>query len=331
MPSINIAILGENAQERQSAAQAIGKKGTVDDIGFYHTVYSGKIVSVIEPASYPAKLSSLLQAIELSDHLVGDPTKSSKTQSVSDQIIVLAPQPSPALGEIIIALDLLGRKASFVTETDLSPFLSATSLKDCKIFPSFQEAKEHALSQEPPKLEGSTRIPIDHCFEVKGVGTVALGLVKRGNVSVHDSLTSYPSGIPIQVRTIQRNDVDVQSAECNDRVGLSLKGAKSEEIERGSIFSAEPLQASREINCEISVAKFSKTPVSSGMALHVSCGLQFEPVKIECESEIRQGAKGSAKLVLQKPVALAPGERLLLCDLNAKGLRVIASASAASN
>lgn len=314
MPSINIAILGENALERQTAAQSIGKKGTVDDIGFYHTVYSGKIVSVIEPASYPAKLSSLLQAIEL-----------------SDQIIVLAPQPTPALGEMIIALDLLARKASFVTETDLSPFLSATSLKDCKIFSTFQDAKESALSQQAPAIPGPTLIPIDHCFEVKGVGTVALGLVKRGNVSVHDSLTSYPSGIPIQVRTIQRNDIDVQSAECGDRVGLSLKGAKSEEIGRGSIFSSEPIPVSREINCEISVAKFSKTPVSSGMALHLSSGLQFEPVKIECESEIRQGAKGNAKLVLQKPVALAPGELLLLCDLNAKGLRVIASASAASN
>jgi len=310
MSSLNIAILGENALERASAAQAIGKKGTADDIGFYHTVYSGKIVSVAESASYPAKLTSLLQSIELSDH-----------------IIVLAPQPTPALGEIIVTLDLLGKKASFVTEADISPFLSATSLRDCRIFPSFQEAKEHALAQEPPKQEGSTIIPIDHCFEVKGVGTVALGLVKRGSVSIHDLLVSYPSGIELQVRTIQRNDVDVQSAECNDRVGLSLKGAKSGQIERGSIFASEPLAVSKEINCELSVAKFSKSPISNGIALHVSCGLQFEPAKIECPSEIKPGSKGSAKLILQKPIAYQKTDALLICDLNSKGLRVIASAN----
>jgi selenocysteine-specific translation elongation factor len=309
MPSLNIAILGADPQERASAAQSIGKKGTADDVGFYHTVYSGTIVSVAEPAAYPAKFQSLLQAIALSDH-----------------ILVLAGQPTPQLGEIIIALDLLGRDAIFVSENDLSPFLSATSLKGAKISPSLQEAKEHILSQQASNVPGSTQIPIDHCFEVKGVGTVALGLVKRGGVKVHDTLVSYPSGTEIQVRTIQRNDVDVQSAECGDRVGLSLKGAKSEQVERGSIFAAEPMNVSNEISCELSVAKFSKTAISNGMALHVGCNLQFEPAKIECAAEIKQGSKGNAKLILQKPVAFNNGDRLLICDLNAKGLRAIAGA-----
>ena len=59
---------------------------------------------------------------------------------------------------------------------------------------------------------------------------------------------------------------------------------------------------------------------------YLGAGLQFEPVTIECAGEIKQGAKGNAKLILQKPIAFNKSDSLAICDLNSKGLRAIAGA-----
>jgi selenocysteine-specific translation elongation factor len=305
MPSLNIAVLGEDAERRTAAAQALGKRGTADDISFYHTVFQGKIITAIEPLAYPEKFPVLPQ-----------------TLCLSDIALVVADKPSPVLGEMIVALDLLGIKAVFLGSFDLKPLLAQTSLKDSSIFSEIQDAREFLFEQESPKVEGSNLIYIDHCFEVKGVGTVALGIIKRGGIGVHDRITAYPVGKEIEVKSIQKNDEDVDSAVWGDRVGLALKNVKSGEITRGTVLSEEKIFAEREFACELAALKFAKEPLVNDAALHLSAGLQFEPCRLEIQGEIKPGEKGRGVIRTEKPVAFLKGEDLLLCDLNAKGLRI---------
>lgn len=315
MPSLNIAVLGENLEARSSAAQALAKKGSADDIAFYHTVFQGKIVSAVECLSYPAKLSPLLNSINL-----------------CDWALVLADQPSPALGETIVALDFLALPAVFVSQMDLTPFLSPTGLKHSKVFSSLREAKEFLLAQEPQRdLDSPAKIFIDHCFEVKGVGTVALGVVRQGTLRVHDELDASPLGKQVQAKSIQKNDEDVKEAFAGDRVGLSLKGTSAQEISRGAVLSSSgsgAVKTASEFECEISLSKFAKTPLSPG-AFHLSAGLQFEPCVVEHDKEITPGNRASGKIVCEKQVAFSAGEKMVLCNLNAKGLRVLASVALA--
>lgn len=306
--SVNIAVLGEGAEERASAAQALGKKGSVDDIAFYHTVFQGKIVSAVDSLSYPAKLSSLLTTVNL-----------------CDCALVLAEAPSPALGEIIVVLDFLGVPSVFVSQLDLAPFLSPTRLKHSKIFSSLQQAKEFLLAQEPQRdLDAPAKVLVDHCFEVKGVGTVALGIVKQGTLKVHDTLSALPQGTQIEVKSMQKNDDDVKQAFAGDRVGLSIKGTKSEEVPRGTVFSAGGVQVGNEFECQICLSKFAKAPLSSG-AFHLSAGLQFGPCVVEHEGGLAPGKTSGGKILAEKPLAFCKGEKMVLCSLNSKGLRAIAS------
>ena len=67
--------------------------------------------------------------------------------------------------------------------------------------------------------EGSTQIVIDHCFDVKGVGTVALGKVISGKVSQYDKLFHLPSKTEILVKSIQMHDDDVKESVSPARVG----------------------------------------------------------------------------------------------------------------
>ena len=305
MPSLNIAVLGEDAERRASAAQALGKKGTADDISFYNTVFQGKIITAIDPLAYPVKFPVLPQ-----------------TLCLSDIALVVAEKPSPVLGEIIVALDVMGMKAVFLTSVDLKPLLAATSLKDSSIFSDIQEAREFLFAQEIPQVQGSTLIHIDHCFEVKGVGTVALGIVKRGEIGVHDRITAYPAGKEIEVKSIQKNDDDVTTASCGDRVGLALKNVKTGEVTRGTVLSTEKIRVEKELSCELSALKFSKEPLVNDEALHLSAGLQFEPCRLEVPEVVKAGEKGEGTIKTEKPVAFLKDEKLLLCDLNAKGLRI---------
>lgn len=310
MPSLNIAVLGEDAGERAKAAQALGKKGTADDISFYNTVFQGKIITAIDPLAYPEKFPVLPQ-----------------TLCLSDIALVVAEKPSPVLGEIIVALDVLGMKAVFLSSFDLVPLLAQTSLKDSRVFLEIKDAKEFLFAQESSCIQGDTLVYLDHCFEVKGVGTVALGIVKRGEIGVHDRITAYPVGKEIEVKSIQKNDEDVASASCGDRVGLALKNVKAGEIIRGTVLSKGMLSAEKEFPCELVVLRFAKEPLVNDEALHLSTGLQFEPCRLEIEGEIKPGEKGRGMIRAEKPVAFLKGEKLLVCDLNAKGLRIVGVAT----
>ncbi|VVB67664.1 Elongation factor 1-alpha [Candidatus Norongarragalina meridionalis] len=306
MTALNIAVLGADSAKRAEAAQSIGKKANVDDMGFYHTVFQGKIVSAIDPIAYPDKLSVL-----------------SQTLALSDVAMVLADVPSPALGEIIVALDILKMPAVFVSQMDLTPFISKTSLKDSKIFTDVHEAKNHLLSLDISRPPGTSEILVDHCFEVKGVGTVVLGVVKRGAIAVHDTMMAHPLEREIEIKSIQRNDVDSKNAETGDRVGLCVKNAKAGEIDRGTLLANDGI-AAKDFTCELTAVSFLRSPVTSG-TYHLGAGTQFEPVKFE--GEVAPGASASVKMSAEKPIALMRGEAALLCNLNAKGLRVVGAVS----
>ena len=71
---------------------------------------------------------------------------------------------------------------------------------------------------------------------MKGVGTVVLGFVLGGKVSVHDKLRAVPSSPEktVEVKGIQVNDEDYESAGEGIRVGLSLKGVDARDLDKAS-------------------------------------------------------------------------------------------------
>lgn len=314
---MNIAVLGEDAQAREAAAAQIAKKSTVDDLGFYHTVFQGKIVNVVDSAAYPQKPSALLQAAR-----------------IAGWSAVVAQRASPNLDEIIVALDFLQANVVFVSDSlDFAPLLANTrNLRESKTFADFSEAKNFLLTRESADAassEGGAVTLVDHCFEVKGVGTIALGFVARGTARVHDEFVCHPNGKTAQIRSIQMNDADVSEAPAGSRVGFALKGIEAKEVKRGAVFAKSDdslVKTAKEFDCSIGVTKFSKQPIANEAVLHVNAGLQFEPCAVKCGAPLAPGSSGKARIVADKPIALVEGDRLVLCDLNAKGLRVLAGA-----
>ena len=82
-----------------------------------------------------------------------------------------------------------------------------------------------------PKEGAVGSVPIDHHFNVRGIGTVILGCVADGWIKKHDKMRVEPLGKTAQIRSVQKHDDDFAWAYAGDRVGCALKDIDAEETE----------------------------------------------------------------------------------------------------
>ncbi|MFH1443426.1 MAG: EF-Tu/IF-2/RF-3 family GTPase [Candidatus Micrarchaeota archaeon] len=314
MTSITLGVFGEDIEKRRQIASGIAKKGSEEDITQYQTVYSGKIITVIEPSKYPEKVLTLAYCAYLSDYC-----------------IIVGEELTPRLGEIIITLDLLGKtQGCFVTNLDLTPLVKGTSLEKFAVFSSFDDAKEKILEASRAQKEtNDVFASVDHSFEVKGVGSILLGFLHSGKILIHDKLVVHPSGKELEVRSIQMHDQDVKETSAGDRFGLAIKLLTSKDVDRGDMLAGKEtaIKNSKEHGIKISINKFVKEQVKDGEQLHAIHFLEDAPFRWN-GPEISGGTESTGKLIFEKPFSIRPDYPVLIVRLDAKGLRVIGRASA---
>jgi len=298
MSSLNIAIVGGNPESRKAAASALGKKSHAEDVSFYHTVFSGKKVNVLEPSAYPEKPACLAIALAGCD------------------FIVLLAESNPHLGETLVLLSALGKGHGVVVgDSDLSAYLAAANLR-YDSYPPLDAAKPVILSFEPSrKSDGPLKAWLDHAFDVRGVGSVALGFVVQGAMHVHDKLPVRPGDSSLEIRSIQQNDVDVEHALAGDRFGIKYKGPTPDQLGRDTVLGDVKTYA--EIEASVAVPKYWKT--LPGKQLHAVAGFQSVPCQVD--KDLVPGTTVDCLLKFHQPMALAK-DAVVLFDLNAKGLRV---------
>jgi len=303
MSSLNIAIVGGSPDSRKAAASALAKKSHAEDVSFYHTVFSGKKVNVLEPSAYPEKPASLAIALSGAD------------------FIVLLAEPNPQMGETLVLLSALGKSHGVVVgDHDVSAFMNEVGLS-YDVFSTLDAAKTRILSFEPQRpKDAPLKAWLDHAFDVRGVGSVALGFVVHGAMHVHDKLPVRPGEGILEVRSIQQNDVDVEHAEAGDRFGIKYKGPQPDQLGRGTVLG--DVKAFAEIEATVSVPKYWKA--LPGKQLHAVAGFQSVPCLVD--KDLVPGTSVDCLLKFHKPVALKK-DAVVLFDLNAKGLRVAGVAS----
>lgn len=93
------------------------------------------------------------------------------------------------------------------------------------------------MVREPPARDssGSLHIAFDHCFTVKGQGTVLTGTVLAGCVKRGQKVYLPESAEVGEVRSLQKFRRPSESASQGDRVGLCIPGITPDGQERGNI------------------------------------------------------------------------------------------------
>ncbi len=324
-----------------SIVNSLGKKGTSTDITIYDRKTNNQIISYCFSNTYPDKLQSLLQSIAMSDYA-----------------ILNISQLDSFLGEQIIALDIFNIKNGFILHNynidieKIKSIIKKTNLSNYPVLDSIEELKSNIMklqakdneneekekenqekelitstvSSASPTLQNSNNsinnlvhIPIDHVFDVKGVGTVILGCIKHGEIKTYDELEITPINKKIVIKSIQMHDDPVSYSKKSSRVGLAIKGVPAKDISRGDIITSPGI--SKTINNSFQI-KFNKNPYFKGDIIEtqnymINIGLQIRSVKIK--------KIGSSELyiTLEKPISHIENDLCIVFSPDSKTMRII--------
>jgi selenocysteine-specific translation elongation factor len=165
----------------------------------------------------------------------------------------------------------------------------------------------------------SVYIPIDHVFDVKGVGTVILGCIKQGEIKTYDELEINPVNKPIVIKSIQMHDDPVNYSKKSSRVGLAIKGVSAKDVSRGDIITSPGL--SKIINTSFQI-KFNKNPfykedIVETQNYMISVGLQNRTVKIKKIGDTE------LYITLEKPIAYIKNDLCIVYSPDSKTMRIM--------
>ena len=305
-------------------ARDLGKKGTTSDITFYNMKKGDATVTLIEPTRYPEKLSSLFYAV-----------------SLADRIILVVDEINASFGESVLLLQCAGKSAGFlilknyITLEQIAPLIKGTVIEQYEILAEdIVGLREKILgiaveltSHHKARITGGNgAVPIDHHFNVKGVGVVILGCVAQGVIKKHDILKILPTEKTAQIRSIQKHDDDADYAETGDRVGLALKNLDADDLDRGYVLTNDPaIQFSSLISGKAQLVRYWPSPLKEGMVLYAGHWMQFLPARLEKVSFGNDWRMPEITLSMEKPLIFPPGARVVLHYLEGGKLRVVGS------
>ncbi len=240
----------------ENLASFIGKKGSENSITFYNRKLENDVVVVLYPNQEDEKVYALAQSLLL-----------------STQVVLSTLAMDRRFGEALIAASLLGRPLLLTDDSDAEGILKGSGLSGYRVV-SRAELLDAVRKSAQPAGEGTIRVDIDKGFPVKGVGTVALGIVTRGVIRQHDKLY-HTSGKLVVVRGLQSQDVDITSADRGTRVGVSLKDISHEDIGKGDLLTATPVGRASRISVEFTTSKMAVEKMVEGAQYRLVMGFGF--------------------------------------------------------
>ena len=299
--SINFVVLG-----KQDIASEFGKKGTESDLTLYDRKESDVIKTWVIPNGFPEKIQPLFQAINLAEYVIFHVDKLDKFT-----------------GEQIIALDSLKKEKGIlshtfdVDESKLNMMIKGTVVENY-IRVEQDKIKEEMNALEPITNDNPAELLIDHCFDVKGVGTVILGKVSNGTIKQYDNLKLYPHNIDVLIKSIQMHDDPVSESICPARVGLAVKGAKPDEVGRGDVISVEDaVEIKTEIELDFEKSPFYKSEITENQGCLVNIGLQTKAAKFSSITPL--------KLVFEKPIVCKKNDVAVILKPESTTIRILGS------
>jgi selenocysteine-specific translation elongation factor len=264
----------------------IGKKGNETSMSFYNRKVGNDIIVAIAPSDLAGKFYALPNTMILAEQIVID-------TSAIDSLF----------GEVLIAASLLDKKIIFTKDSDISKMISGLQLPE-HAFVSREELLA-AIESYPSKTSAeSVKVEIDRCFNVKGVGTVLLGVVTRGVLKKHDKLLK--PGKEVVVRSIQCQDEDVESADLGSRVGIAAKGITEDDIRKGDVLSTTSIPGRTSLVAKMKVSRVANEPLQKGSQYSVFTGFN------SCSGMIELMEGDTASIKLDKELQLEKGDTIML-------------------
>jgi selenocysteine-specific translation elongation factor len=313
MGNITVAMLGTSGY-----AGNLAKKGTSTDITLYDVKKGDATVTFIEPTRYPERLAPLFYACALAKKAIVVVDELNAT--LGEQIVMLQ------CSEIVSGYFVL---RNYIPKEKIEPLIKGTSIEKFEfISDDANQLRERLLAEaaavKPAEgLAPIGTVPIDHAFNVKGVGVVVLGIVVNGKVEKHATLKVLPGAKNALIRSIQKHDDEFDAATEGDRVGFALKNVDVEDMDRGTVLTNDPtVKTSNKLEAQATLVKYWQTPIKEGMVMHVGHWTQFITAKVEVATDTGDAKKPKLTFSLDKPLVYRPNDKAVLMYLEGAKLRI---------
>ncbi|ENN95598.1 selenocysteine-specific translation elongation factor [Methanocaldococcus villosus KIN24-T80] len=328
-------------------------RGITVDLGFSSFTLDDYNITLVDAPGHAELIRTAIGASNIIDLaiLVVDAKESAKPQT-GEHLIVLDLLNIPTI-VAINKIDIASEEEIKKTELIMRNILNSTkNLKNSKIVKISAKTGEgiDKLKEEIKnllkkiKIERDTnsylKMPIDHAFKIKGVGTVVTGTIHKGTLKVGDNVIILPINYDVKVKSIQCFKKDVEMAKAGDRVGVALLNVEPESIYRGCVLTSKDtkLKVAEKFIAKIKVLELFKYNLKPKMKVHIHAGLLTVPAKIipfnyeivndKKEAVVLDNVKAGDKcyclFILEEPIVLEEGDKVLIMrlDLPATVLRI---------
>ena len=293
---VTVAVVGSGG-----IGKDLGKKGTTSDLSLFNSVRDEHAVTLVEPTQFPEKFPPLVTALAMADRCLLVVTEHTRPVAETIATVEAVEVPTmvvvgPAVGENELGRVLKGGRLETADRTPLD-------------LPHLRELIDGWTA---PTVEGPVAAPIDHAFPVKGVGAVALGVVRRGVLRAHDKLRLWPTEKVVEVRSIQVHDIDRKEAGCGERVGVALRGVEADELERGQVLAPEGSlkTGARLTGGPLARCRYYRGDAATGGRIHLGLGLDMVPATLE------ESTATGVVVTADRPVVQTAGPRAVVMDLS---------------
>ena len=317
MEGITVGVFGTEQETKSAFESSVAKKSEAEGLSVFHRVEGGHRFSFLDTSDYPDRVQGYARIASISDHALYLFPKSGRLSAPDGELAVL-------LGSLGLPGTLELMDGSATPETAASA-LRGTTVASYRVEERASTSSAIDLSYTGQRQDWPSKgklVYIDRAFSVKGVGTVALGFVLAGGVSLHDQLRAIPGqeGPRIDVKGIQVNDVDVESVGRGIRVGLSLRGVEAKDLGKSYWLDDGSFRLT-----DSPVVQFAKSPFYKqeviGRDLHLQLPGEMLPVSLS------DGSSGLVRATLPTAVPIWEGMRAAVIDLNGKALRIAGGAT----
>lgn len=234
--------------------------------------------------------------------LVVDVVKGVQTQTA--ECLIIGELTCRRMVVILNKIDLLpeNKRQSAVEKMTkrLHKTLENTRFKDCPVIavaakPGGPEAPEAEEPQGVPELiqllkeqtylpqrdpGGDLLMAVDHCFSIRGQGTVMTGTVLQGSLSINDTVEIPALKVTKKVKSIQMFRKPVSTAMQGDRVGVCVTQFDPKLLERGVVCSPGSLRTLHAAVASVRKIGYFKGALSTRAKLHITVGHETVMAKV---------------------------------------------------
>ncbi|XP_032123845.1 selenocysteine-specific elongation factor isoform X3 [Cebus imitator] len=226
--------------------------------------------------------------------LVIDVTKGMQTQSA--ECLVIGQIACQKLVVVLNKIDLLaeGRRQATIDKMTkkMQKTLENTKFRGAPIIPvaakpGGPEAPETEAPQGIPELielltsqisiptrdpSGPFLMSVDHCFSIKGQGTVMTGTILSGSISLGDSVEIPALKVVKKVKSMQMFHMPITSAMQGDRLGICVTQFDPKLLERGLVCAPESLHTVHAALISVEKIPYFRGPLQTKAKFHITVG-----------------------------------------------------------